>query len=1009
MRRLWESQTTRLGLLALAAATPLLAALIYLNVDERRQELGEAIKDQTQVARLAAARTTGVMRDAGRLVATLQHIPELSGDDRSGCERILRGAFESHSSYLNIAVVDPDGSLFCAARPINSAAFMKSAKPWLKDALAATRPVLSEPFTSVSNGHQAVAVAGRSLTAPGHASARIIAVAIDVALFGDILGAGMLPDSGTLSLLDRSHRVIVAYPMDSASLGALIPLQPEHIGSPGRPYQMDHPGGPLLIAAVTGIDSTLSGYDVVLGVSESAAFATASARWTKFSGLIILAVAAALALVAVVAGRLIVRPSRDLARVAQRLADGDFSARSQLANDMVGMSDLGGAINHLGSALERRATEVEIALDKLRASEDQYRLLFDRNPNPMWVFDAGTLRFLMVNCAAVRRYGYSRDEFLSMTISDIRPPEDVERLIESASNRATAEGENRWRHLTRDGRILEVEISANQISFGHRPGVLVCAHDITARVHAERAVLEAEERFRFALEAARVGVWDANLQTGVAHWSEIAETMHGLPAGSFGANMDAFVEAIYMEDRESTRDTIADAIAKQIDADTEYRLASRPERRVRAIGRYTYDADGNPLRGAGIVLDVTDRREMEEHLRHAQKLEAVGQLAGGVAHDFNNLLTVITGNAELARLGTPDPEIQGSLAEILKASSRAAQLTKQLLVFSRKQVLRISAVDVDLMIRELLPMLKRLIEEDIQVEYDGCAGNPTVMADRAELEQAIINLTVNARDAQEAGGVIRIEVSVIPDAPNGTIRIAVVDRGSGMSPEVLARAFEPFFTTKPLGKGTGLGLASVYGSVKQAGGDVVIDSTQGVGTTVAMLLPATRSSASVAQPPEPAPARGRGTILLVEDQESVRAFAARVLRDGGYDVLEAGSATDAVRISIDHPATIDLIFTDVVMPGPSIVDAIVRIRAARPAIAVVLTSGYPDAEVRRRLGATEAEIFPKPYSIRDLLNRVANAIAARGHRLRSWPSLRQGADASDVPRLKPRPTIRLRV
>jgi two-component system, cell cycle sensor histidine kinase and response regulator CckA len=983
MRRLWERQTTRLGLLALAAASPLLAVLIYFNVDERRQELGEVVKDQVQVSRLAAARASGVLRNAARLLETLQQVPELAAADRASCQRILRGAIQADPSYVNLVVVDRDGSLFCAARAIDSTSFRESPKPWLPIAFASNRPVISEPFTTVTNGRLAIAVSAPTLSESGAAGkGRIIAAAIELGLFADILGAGMIPDSGTLSLIDRSHRVIAAFPADSTSLGALIPLRAEHEAVSDQPHIVDHPGGPLLVSAVSGIDSAPSGYHIVLGVSERAAFAAANARWSKFLLLLSLALLAAVALGAIVASKLIMRPTRELARVAQLLAQGDFGARAELAVGLSRLSALGSAINNLGMALERRESEVELALDKLRGSEDQYRLLFEKNPNPMWVFDAGTLRFLMVNDAAVRHYGYSTEEFLAMSIMDIRPAEDVARLVDVASNGKLQSEGQRWRHLTRDGRCLEVDVSANPLTVGTRPAILVCALDVTARVQAERAVVEAEERFRFALQAARLGVWDVNLRTGKAHWSDIAESMHGLAPGSFGRSEDAFMAAVYPDDRAATRAAIADAIARGVDADVEYRVLARPERRIRSIGQFMYDGDHRPLRGIGISIDVTERRQMEDHLRHAQKLEAVGQLAGGVAHDFNNLLTVISGNAELALITEANADVRDSLDEIIKAASRAAQLTRQLLAFSRKQVLSMSSVDVDQMIRELMPMLGRLIEEDIQLEYDGCPDMPTAVVDRAELEQAIINLVVNARDALVDGGAIRIECALIPDSPEGTVRIAVIDQGSGMSREALARAFEPFFTTKPPGKGTGLGLASVYGSVKQAGGEVVIESEVGRGTTVTMLLPATARSAATVKPDEAPLARGHGTILLVEDQDGVRSFAARILRDAGFEVLEAVSAIDAVRIAADHPSDIDLIFSDVVMPGPSIVDAIGRIRADRPDVAVILTSGYPDAEVRRRLGAMQAEIFPKPFSIRGLLDRVSAALAHRGHPIR---------------------------
>jgi signal transduction histidine kinase/ActR/RegA family two-component response regulator len=469
--------------------------------------------------------------------------------------------------------------------------------------------------------------------------------------------------------------------------------------------------------------------------------------------------------------------------------------------------------------------------------------------------------------------------------------------------------------------------------------------------------------------------------------------MHGLRPGTFGATFDAFLDTIVEEDRASVQEKIGRAIAGGAKPEFEYRTIwpDGSVHRISSSSRFVVDENGIPERGAGVCVDVTDRRLLEAQLQQSQKMEAVGQLAGGIAHDFNNLLTIISGNVQLALSTVDDADTREDLDATLAAANRAAQLTRQLLLFSRKHVLHAEGVDVNVLIEEIVPMLRRLIGEDIVIETVTAGNGGVTIADRAQLEQALMNLALNARDAMPLGGTLRMACETVSlDAaeiarqalelePGSYARVSVTDSGTGMEPEVLARAFEPFFTTKPVGKGTGLGLASVYGAVKQMGGHVGIESDVGVGTTVTIYLPRS-SSERIAAPrnqPKVSATMGAGkTVLVVEDEGAVRHLAARSLARAGYEVLQAACGEEALACAEAYGGEIAVMLSDVVMPGMSTNELITRLRATRPHTAVLLMSGYPKSEILRKgISAHEFELIEKPFTPEAVQERIAAVLA----------------------------------
>jgi len=444
-------------------------------------------------------------------------------------------------------------------------------------------------------------------------------------------------------------------------------------------------------------------------------------------------------------------------------------------------------------------------------------------------------------------------------------------------------------------------------------------------------------------------------------------------------------------DRPRIQAAVADAIRDGTPYRIEHRIV-RPdgsERIVREQSTVVREASGRPVRMMGTVLDVTDQRRLEEQLWQAQKMEAVGQLAGGLAHDFNNLLTTILAMCQMLQSDLPpDAAAQTDLEAIRGAAQHGSELTRKLLAFSRHQRLQMRPIAVEPLVREFLRMARRFVPEDVEVELAVEAEDAAVVGDAAALEQILMNLVTNARDAMPRGGRLRLEVSrrtlgeddyraFGQGAPGEYIVISVRDNGEGMDPETQRRMFEPFFTTKPVGKGTGLGMPIVYGLVKEHNGFVRANSEVGMGTTVRIYVPA---AAPGATPPSAPPAEARGgseTILLVEDDEALRRSGTRVLTRYGYTVVTARDGREALEMIRSATTPPDLIVSDVVMPhagGPELLRAL---RDAGVAAKVLFTSGYPARDVHERTPLEPGVPFlAKPWTIQELVRRVREVLDA---------------------------------
>jgi two-component system, cell cycle sensor histidine kinase and response regulator CckA len=521
--------------------------------------------------------------------------------------------------------------------------------------------------------------------------------------------------------------------------------------------------------------------------------------------------------------------------------------------------------------------------------------------------------------------------------------------------------------------------------------------DLDARAEMEHSLRRSEERLTLIARATHDVVWEWQLEDDRLEWSDALYSTFGYHASEVRADSAWWFEHIHPEDRERVRASLEKAMVNgetYWTADYRFQRGDGSYAPVFDRGFIIRDANGEATGAVGAKADFTQHQVLEEQLRQAQRLESLGRLAGGVAHDFNNLLTVIHGNAALLleryRPGTMEHE---EVSEIQRAGDRASDLTRQLLAFSRKQVLQSRTLNLTLNIRETERMFRRLLGEDINLETDLDPALWNVTADPGQIEQVVLNLVINARDAMRSDGTLTVRTRNVrvrePFSPTGSfvirpadyVALFVIDDGTGIPPHVLPHIFDPFFTTKPMGVGTGLGLATVYGIVKQSNGYVWAASEPGKGTTMTVYLPCSAAEITDVRTKQVADTSevASGTILIVEDEAALRDLAARVLRRRGYHVLEAAHGEDALRLINHHRVDVDVVLCDVVMPGMTGTELVKHIRARLPEARVIFMSGYTEDEIiRRGTRISEVAFIEKPFSPAQLQAIIETAMKAKG-------------------------------
>jgi signal transduction histidine kinase/ActR/RegA family two-component response regulator len=496
----------------------------------------------------------------------------------------------------------------------------------------------------------------------------------------------------------------------------------------------------------------------------------------------------------------------------------------------------------------------------------------------------------------------------------------------------------------------------------------------------ESEAINTAELLQVALESAGMGSWELYLSTGAVHRTARHDQIFGYSEIQPFWDLKTTLAHIVDQDRAAVRQAFSQAeLSGDIDVEARTRLGPGSETRWVHLRGQTFYVDQVATRIVGVIADATQRRAVQDHLRQAQKIEALGQLTGGVAHDFNNLLQVISSGLQIVGRQSDPARREQIFVAMRQAVDRGASLCRQLLAFSRRQALKPEAVNLERLGGDMRELLTRSLRGDIQIKSFFAEHLWNVEVDPGELELVILNLAVNARDAMPSGGTIEISARNCPalaeqDLGGDFVRLDIADSGVGMSPETLAHAFEPFFTTKEVGSGSGLGLAQAHGFAKASGGAVRIESTPGLGTLVSLFLP--RTLKTPAYTPElmrqasDDTAGNAAQVLVVEDDDEVAALTVEMINQLGYDTTRVASAEAALGALADR-RSVDIVFSDVMMPGSmNGVELAQEIRRRRPNLPVLLTSGYAEA-ARRKAGAQQIKIIPKPYRIDELRDALA--------------------------------------
>jgi PAS domain S-box-containing protein len=658
------------------------------------------------------------------------------------------------------------------------------------------------------------------------------------------------------------------------------------------------------------------------------------------------------------------------------------------ANDYI----IKGNLARLVPAVERELREAQerykqrITEQALRDSEARYRLLFESNPHPMWVFDSQTLVFLAVNQAAINHYGYSETEFLQMTITDIIPPQEIARLHQTLSATETNQKTSIWQHYKKDGTLINVEVVIHTLLFAGRQANLVLVDDVTHRLQAEQKIREQAALLDVATDA----IFVRDMEHHILFWNKGAERLYGWQVDE-ALGKDA-VELLYKpEDALPPFTEIYAALTRTGKWQGEFQQVTKNGKKIIVESRWTLVLDkfGVPKSILTVSTDITDKKQLEAQFLRTQRLESLGTLASGIAHDFNNILTPILAVAQLLPLKFPDIDDNNQqLLDILENSAkRGADLVKQILSFSRGGLEGSrTMIQVRHLLADVAQVARRTFLKSIETQTNLAPDLWTVYADATQIHQVLMNLVVNARDAMPNGGNLTISAENILidenyarmyiDAEVGSyIAITITDTGLGISPEIIDRIFDPFFTTKEVGKGTGLGLSTVIGIVKSHGGFVNVYSEVGKGSYFQVFLPSNQATETTVIDNAELLKGNNELILVVDDEATICEVAKSTLESHNYRVLIAGNGVQALTLYAQYQDSISAVLTDMIMPGMDGTSTILTLQRINPQVKIIAMSGLmPNWNNAQKMNLGIQKCLPKPFTAQALLSSVKFAL-----------------------------------
>jgi PAS domain S-box-containing protein len=636
-------------------------------------------------------------------------------------------------------------------------------------------------------------------------------------------------------------------------------------------------------------------------------------------------------------------------------------------------------------------------LAALRDTEEAYRRLFELSPLPMCVRDIETMRNHEVNPVALLTYGYTREEFLALDTRDLLAPDERERFDAYIARRDPAQTQSyagRWRHKRKDGTLIHVEVWSHSLVFRGRPSRLVVVRDITEQLRTEAEVRMGRERFQLIAAATSDAIWDWDFASNTLWWGDSFYSLFGYQPEDFNDSLSAWADAIHPEDCDRVVSSLEAARDKARDTwREEYRFRRKDGSYATVVdrGRIVRDASGKPHRIVGGMTDITEQSRLQKQYLRAQRLESIGTLAGGIAHDLNNMLAPILLGVELLRIQNPSPAALRYLDTIETSARRSADLVRQVLTFARGVEGQRLAVQPRHLLKETAHFASETFPSTIRIQLDLPADVWTVQADATQLSQVLLNLALNARDAMPDGGKLTLtaaneEITEESSAghpgcsPGPHVVITVADTGAGIAAENLEHIFEPFFTTKDVGKGTGLGLATVHAIVREHRGFVTVQSAPGQGAIFRVHLPASPGLETPRPKARPSTAsHGEGqTILVIDDEPALRDLTRHSLERHGYRVMTASDGAEGVAMFAQNREHIALVITDMAMPvmdGAATINALHRIDERLPIIA---TSGHdPSGRLTREIQDQIRYFLPKPYGPDQLLAAIRENLSSR--------------------------------
>jgi PAS domain S-box-containing protein len=1024
-----KSLLARLLLVVSIALVPALAFQIHTESQARHTRRLLVEDEAMRLVRLVSAEQQRIVEGAEQVLDVISGAPSVQDGMPQLCSRLLANLLEQAPRYNTAVVMGLDGHYVCAPGPFDRAADM-SDRAYFQLALQKGGFAVGDYAVSRWSKQPTIHMAKPFRTRDGTV-AGVVAVGLSIDWLGQQLSRLALPPGAVASVIDRNGTVLARYPDGARFVGQ--PLRAEFRFTPGsngdRDAALECPEGHQVAVGYSPLDSDPKGWVVVVGLDRDLAFAgVAEANRT---GMLLIVAGAALALATTyLAGtQLIRRPFGRLLTVAGRWRNGDLAARTGLRADGSEFGDLGGAFDGMAAAQEARE-------QVLRQSEELFRATFEQVAVGMAQvgMDGTWLRANDKLCAIT---GYVREELLTLTFADITHPDDLE--ADLAVRKALLAGEiatftREKRYLHKGGGVVWVSLTVSLLrdSGGRPERILSVVEDITARKRMEAALQTNEARLRAVLEQIPAAVAILELPDGgVVIRSRHSAVLFGLPDAELAANPRAARRSAehadgrpYAPGEYPSRRALCQG-ETVIAEPMLYRLNDGRLIDLEVYAAPVRDAAGTVIAAVAAAFDVSERKRTEALLArshadlevrvreevsareaaqmraaHAERMQALGQLAGGIAHDFNNVLQAVMGAARLIERHPGEEAGVRRLARLaVEASERGASTTRRLLAFGHLADLRAEPMDVAALLGDLQEILAHTLGAAIDVSATVGAGVPLVLADKAQLETALVNLATNARDAMPGGGRLTFSAGAetLGDgtahrsglAPGRYVRLAVADTGAGMDPATLARAGDPFFTTKALGAGTGLGLPMAKGFIEQSGGALSIDSHPGSGTTVTLWLPEARSGTAritaaprgggLAETAHGTPGTSSTRVLLADDEDLVREVLAEHLEDAGYSVLAAPNGTEALALLAAGEA-VDILVTDLAMPG---LDGLAVIRAAqerRPGLPAVLLTGYAGDGAALAVGGAVTGRFSllrKPVSGDHLVDRVRALLAGR--------------------------------